>query len=80
MGELGSCTYLLPFYLFLFLMVLSFSQFVVIAGLQRAELRRYGYSSLLCIFEVSHRVVYVNLLINMISVCKKYLMCWCTSF
>lgn len=48
-SELGSCTYLLLFYFVLFLMVLSFSQRAVTAGLQRAGLQGYGCCSMLCI-------------------------------
>lgn len=61
-------------------MILSFSKFVVIAGLQMTELQGYGYRLILYIFEVSHRVANVNLLINLISVCKKIFTVLYTSF
>lgn len=72
---LGSCTYLLPFHFVLFLMVLSFSQYAVTAGLQRAGPQGYGYCSILGICEVSQRDVNVNFLINFISACREYLLC-----
>lgn len=74
-SELGSYMNPLPFCFVLFLMILSFSQLAVTAGLQRAGLQGYGHCSILGICEVSHRAVNVNLLINLISACKEYLLC-----
>lgn len=56
----------------LFVVILSSSQAVVVAGLQRAELQNDGLHLTLCILEVLGRAQNVNLLLNLvISVCKK---------
>lgn len=56
----------------LFVVILSSSQAVVVAGLQRAEPQNDGLHLTLCILEVLGRAQNVNLLLNLvISVCKK---------
>lgn len=56
----------------LFIVILSSSQAVVMAGLQRAGPQKDGRHLTLCVLEVSGRAQNVNLLFNLvISVCKK---------
>lgn len=56
----------------LFVVILSSSQAVVVAGLQRAEPQNDGRHLTLCILQVLGRAQNVNLLLNLvISVCKK---------